>query len=74
VSGVPATVGQLIGASGVLVGGLADGTGHLVLDASVSSGFVRAEVRRPTALPADPTSDQSKAPMVALTNPIFCGA
>jgi hypothetical protein len=57
----------------VLAAAFADGTGHLVLDASVASGFVRAEVRRPASLPADPTSDQSNAPMVALTNPIFCG-
>ena len=73
VSGVPGTVGQLIGAGGVLAGAFADGTGHLVLDASVGSGFVRAEVRRPATLPADPTSDLSFTPMVALTNPIFCG-
>ena len=74
VTGVPGTVGQLIGTGGVLAGAFADDTGHLVLDASVTSGFVRAEVRRPATLPADPTADQSNAPMVALTNPIFCGA
>ena len=74
VTGVPGTVGQLIGTGGVLAGAFADDTGHLVLDASVASGFVRAEVRRPATLPADPTADQSNAPMVALTNPIFCGA
>ena len=76
VTGVPGTVGQLIGPGGVVLAGAIapqDGDGHLVLDASVASGFVRAEVRRPATLPADPTTSQSSAPMVALTNPIFCG-
>jgi hypothetical protein len=35
------------------------------------AAFVRAEVRRPATLPADPTTPQTGAPMVALTNPIF---
>jgi hypothetical protein len=75
VTGVPGTVGQLIGAGGVLAAAFADGSGHLVLDASVdaSQRFVRAEVRRPDPVPADPLSDQANAPMVALTNPVFCG-
>jgi hypothetical protein len=73
VTGVPGTVGQLIGAGGVLAGALADGNGHLVVDASVGSGFVRAEVRRPATPPVDPLADLSNEPMVALTNPIFCG-
>jgi hypothetical protein len=71
VTGVPGTVGQLIGPSGVVAGAIADGSGHLVVDATVAAGFVRAEVRRPATLPADPTTPQSAAPMVALTNPIF---
>jgi hypothetical protein len=76
VTGVPGTVGQLIGSSGVLAAAFADGTGHLVVDAAVDPAerFVRAEVRRPDPLPADPLSDQSNAPMVALTNPILPGA
>jgi predicted metal-dependent phosphoesterase TrpH len=73
VKGVPGTVAQLIGNGGVLAAAVADGDGHLVLDASVTSGFVRAEVRRATT-PADPTGDLSFLPMVALTNPIFAGA
>jgi predicted metal-dependent phosphoesterase TrpH len=71
VTGVPGTVGQLIGPTGVIAGAFADDSGHLVLDAGVAAGFVRAEVRRPTTLPADPMSSQTAAPMVALTNPIF---
>jgi hypothetical protein len=57
----------------VLAGALADGNGHLVVDGSVGSGFVRAEVRRPATPPVDPLADLSNEPMVALTNPIFCG-
>jgi predicted metal-dependent phosphoesterase TrpH len=73
VNGVPGTVGQLIGAQGVITGAAADGSGHLVLDATVpvGTGFVRAEVRRPTAA-VTPTGDLSTYPMVALTNPVFC--
>jgi hypothetical protein len=74
VTGVPGTVAQLIGAGGVIAGAFADGGGRVLLDAAVASGFVRAEVRRPATPPADPTADLSTAPMVALTNPIFCGA
>ena len=70
-TGVPGTVGQLIGPTGVIAGAVADGTGHLVVDATVAGGFVRAEVRRPATVPADPTAPQTTAPMVALTNPIF---
>jgi predicted metal-dependent phosphoesterase TrpH len=71
VTGVPGTVGQLIGPSGVLAGAVADGSGHLLVDAAVAGGFVRAEVRRVTTPPADPTADLSFAPMVAMTNPVF---
>jgi hypothetical protein len=75
VTGVPGTVGQLIGPTGVIAGAVADATGHLVVDATVApqvvAAFVRAEVRRPATLPADPTTPQTGAPMVALTNPIF---
>ena len=71
VTGVPGTVGQLIGPSGVLAGAVADGSGHLVVDATVAAGFVRAEVRRVATPPADPTADLSFAPMVAMTNPVF---
>ena len=71
VTGVPGTVGQLIGPNGVIAGAVADGTSHLVVDATVAAGFVRAEVRRPASLPADPMTPQTGAPMVALTNPVF---
>jgi hypothetical protein len=74
VTGVPGTVGQLFGSSGVLAGAVADQSGHLVIDASVapSEGFVRAEVRRATSA-VDPTGDLSLLAMVALTNPVFVG-
>ncbi len=73
-TGVPGTLGQLIGSSGVLAAGFADNGGSLVLDATVdaSEAFVRAEVRRPAGAVADPMTYQSGAPMVALTNPVFC--
>jgi hypothetical protein len=71
---VPGTVGQLIGPAGVIAGAIAAGDGHLVVDAAVDAAeaaFVRAEVRRPATLPDDPTTPQTGAPMVALTNPVF---
>jgi hypothetical protein len=74
VTGVPGTVGQLIGPAGVIAGAIAAGDGHLVVDAAVDAAgaaFVRAEVRRPATLPDDPTTPQTGAPMVALTNPVF---
>ena len=72
VSGVPGTVAQLIGSSGVLAGAAADGSGHAVIDATVpaTERFVRVEVRRPTAA-VDPSGDLTSYPMVALTNPVF---
>jgi hypothetical protein len=74
VTGVPGTLAQLIGKSGVLAAAFADSGGAITLqqDVAVDEGFVRVEVRRPASLPADPLSSQSKEPMVALTNPIFC--
>jgi hypothetical protein len=75
VTGVPGALAQLIGGSGTVLGfALADGGGHLVLDATVdpSEGFVRAEVRRPSGTVANPTTYQPGLPMVALTNPVFC--
>ncbi len=73
-SGVPNTVAQLIGTSGVLAGAVIDDGGTLTLDhdVDVTEGFVRVEVRRPASAPPDPTADQSSVPMVALTNPVFC--
>ncbi len=73
VSGVPGTVAQLLGSSGVLAAAVADGDGAISLqhDVAVTEAFVRVEVRR--GAPADPMGDQSFLPMVALTNPIFCG-
>jgi len=70
-TGVPGTIAQLIGSSGVLASALADTSGAITLQADVpaSEAFVRAEVRRGTA--ADPTTYQSSLPMVALTNPVF---
>jgi len=72
VTGVPGTVAQLIGSSGVLVGATADGSGHAVVDATVpvTERFVRAEVRR-TPAAADPAGNLATYPMVALTNPVF---
>jgi hypothetical protein len=69
--GVPGTLAQLIGSSGVLAHAVADPTGGITLQADVpaSEGFARVEVRRGTA--ADPTTYQSTLPMVALTNPVF---
>ena len=72
VTGVPGTVAQLIGTSGVLAAAF-DSGGSIILDheVDVSEAFARVEVRRvPTTV--DPMTDQSAAPMVALTNPIFC--
>jgi hypothetical protein len=73
VTGVPGTLAQLIGRTGVIAAAIADGAGHVTLDATVdpAQGFVRAEVRRPSGAVGDPTVYQSAAPMVALTNPIF---
>lgn len=72
VTGVPGTVGQLFGASGLVAGVVADQSGHLVIDAPVDpgEGFVRAEVRRTTGT-VDPMGDLSGLTMVALTNPVF---
>jgi hypothetical protein len=72
VRGVPGCLGQLLGPAGVLAGAVADADGRLVVTASVpgGTGFVRAEVRRPTASVSDPTA-VSVAPMVAMTNPVF---
>jgi len=72
VTGVPGTVAQLFGATGLLTGAVADASGQVVIDTSVAptEGFVRAEVRRPAGTP-DPAGDLSNAPMVALTNPVF---
>ena len=71
VTGVPGTLAQLIGSSGVLASAVADGSGSIALQADVAAteGFVRVEVRRGSA--ADPTTYQSSLPMVALTNPVF---
>lgn len=73
VSGVPGTVAQLIGASGVLAGAFADNGGAITLahDVDFTEGFARVEVRRPASPPADPTGDLTASPMVALTNPVF---
>ena len=48
VTGVPGTIGQLIGRTGVLAAAVADGSGRITLDktADPAQGFVRAEVRR----------------------------
>jgi hypothetical protein len=56
----------------VLAGAVADGGGHVVVEATVpaTEGFVRAEVRRPGAV-VDPGGDLTAYPMVALTNPVF---
>jgi hypothetical protein len=72
VTGVPGTVGQLFGATGLLGGAAADADGRIVIDQSVdpAEGFVRAEVRRPTGA-VDPDADLATSPMVALTNPVF---
>jgi hypothetical protein len=72
VSGVPGTLAQLIGSSGVLAGALVGDSGDATLDSEVDAteGFVRAEVRRPTGT-VDPMAYQPAVPMVALTNPIF---
>ncbi len=75
VTGVPGTVGQLIGAGGVLAGCRSrTATGHLVLDASVA-----VRVRRAPRYAVPPRAGRPDVgpspfmPMVALTNPIFCG-
>jgi hypothetical protein len=73
VTGVPGTVAQLFGATGLLTGAVAGASGQIVIDTQVdpAEGFVRAEVRRPAGA-VDPTSaDLSSVPMVALTNPVF---
>jgi len=74
VTGVPGTVAQLFGATGLLTGAAADPSGRILVDTTVDpvEGFVRAEVRRPGGT-ADPGADLSAAPMVALTNPVFAG-
>jgi hypothetical protein len=73
VTGVPGTLGQLIGSSGVLDWAFADNAGSITMDTNVdpAEGFARVEVRRvpPTT---DPTAYPAQAPMVALTNPVFC--
>jgi hypothetical protein len=73
-TGVPGTLTQLIGSSGVLAAAFADDTGAVTLqaDIAVTEAFARVEVRRGPST-ADPTTYQSTLPMVALTNPVFRG-
>ena len=73
VTGVPGTLAQLIGTSGTVLAASFDSGGAISLDhdVEVTEAFARVEVRRvPTTV--DPMTYQSAAPMVALTNPIFC--
>jgi hypothetical protein len=73
VTGVPGTLAQLIGTSGVLAAAVAANDGSITLrfDVPLAERFARVEVRRGTA--ADPMTYQSTLPMVALTNPVFRG-
>lgn len=74
VTGVPGCAAQLWGATGVVGGGVADGSGRVVVDAQVPTAakFVRAEVRRLDAAPTPNLLEGTLAgPMVALTNPIW---
>ena len=73
-TGVPSTVAQLWGPTGVLAGAIADGTGAVTLTADLPASalaYVRAELRRPKTEIGDPTGDYSASEMVALTNPVF---
>jgi hypothetical protein len=73
-TGVPTTVAQLWGPSGVLAGAVADGAGAVTLTADLPASalaYVRAEIRRPKTAIGDPTADYSASEMVALTNPVF---
>jgi hypothetical protein len=74
--GVPGCTAVLIGPTGPLATGSADGQGRIRLSRTVPAAalsFVRAEVRRPPGgePPPDPTSDSVTPVMVALTNPVF---
>jgi predicted metal-dependent phosphoesterase TrpH len=73
-TGVPSSVAQLWGPSGVLAGAVADGAGAVTLTADLPASalaYVRAEIRRPKTAIGDPTADYSASEMVALTNPVF---
>ena len=73
-TGVPGCVAQLLGPTGVLAGALADGDGAVDLEADLPASaipYVRAEVRHPDGVVADPTERMSGEEMIALTNPVF---
>ncbi len=74
-TGVPGCLGQVRGPAGILAGAVADASGRIGVETTVAGdlAFVRAEVRRPPGVVADPTA-ATMAPMVALTNPVFVAA